>query len=119
MLLQVRQLLLDPAVNKEFARLRADGEEKARRIKALQEELSALTFTQDSKTGRMLMAKCRLLQVRPRPCTLFITACGTRRRAWPSQTSVCMHARSATRWQQCDIGMPCNLAATSRGVQLL
>ena len=32
--------------------------------KSLQEELQAVQFSQDSKAGRMLMAKCRALQVR-------------------------------------------------------
>jgi pre-mRNA-splicing regulator WTAP len=60
---QVRQLLLDPAVNREFAALRAEVEAKGREVKALQQELQAVNFSQDSKTGRMLMAKCRTLQV--------------------------------------------------------
>lgn len=61
---QVRQLLLDPAVNREFTALRAEVEAKGREVKALQQELQAVNFSQDSKTGRMLMAKCRTLQVR-------------------------------------------------------
>jgi cell division protein FtsB len=60
---QVRQLLLDPAVNREFGALRAEVEAKGREVKALQQELQAVNFSQDSKTGRMLMAKCRTLQV--------------------------------------------------------
>jgi len=63
----VRQLLLDPAVNREFERLRGEAEEKAREVKHLQQELQAVNFSQDSKTGRMLMAKCRTLQVRTCP----------------------------------------------------
>lgn len=61
---QVRQLLLDPAVEKEFNRMRAELETKAKEVKGLQEELQAVQFSQDSKAGRMLMAKCRALQVR-------------------------------------------------------
>lgn len=60
---QVRQLLLDPAVAREFERLRRDAEAKAQEVKALQEELQAVGFSQESKAGRMLMAKCRALQV--------------------------------------------------------
>lgn len=59
----MRQLLLDPAVNREFAALRGEVEAKGREVKALQQELQAVNFSQDSKTGRMLMAKCRTLQV--------------------------------------------------------
>ena len=61
----MRQLLLDPAVNREFERLRAEVEAKGREVKGLQEELQAVHFSQDSKSGRMLMAKCRALQVCP------------------------------------------------------
>ncbi len=69
---QVRQLLLDPSVNREFSRLRAELEEKAREVKGLQQELQAVNFSQDSKTGRMLMAKCRTLQVSAAPCMLLV-----------------------------------------------
>ena len=61
--LQVRHLLLDPAVKREFERLRSEVEAKGREAKGLQEELQAVHFSQDSKSGRMLMAKCRALQV--------------------------------------------------------
>ena len=63
-LLQVRQLLLDPAVAREFERLRKETETKAKEVKALQQELQAVGFSQESKAGRMLMTKCRALQVR-------------------------------------------------------
>ena len=63
---QVRQLLLEPAVKRELERLRGELEAKAREAKALQEELQAVHFSQDSKSGRMLMAKCRALQASPR-----------------------------------------------------
>ncbi|KAK9813270.1 hypothetical protein WJX72_011713 [[Myrmecia] bisecta] len=59
---QVRQLLLDPAVAREFQRLREEVEGKAKEVKQLQEELQAVNFSQESKAGRMLMAKCRALQ---------------------------------------------------------
>lgn len=60
--IQLKQLLLDPAVLKEFQYLRAELEESQRELKKVQQELEAVTFTQDSKAGRMLMAKCRTLQ---------------------------------------------------------
>jgi hypothetical protein len=60
---QVRQLLLDPAVAREFERLRAEVEVKAAEVKSQQDELQAVNFSQESKTGRLLMAKCRSLQV--------------------------------------------------------
>ena len=68
--MQVRQLLLDPAVNREFERLRGEVEGKGREVKGLQEELQAVHFSQDSKSGRMLMAKCRALQVPLPGCCL-------------------------------------------------
>ena len=60
----MRQLLLDPGVAREFERLKKDNETKATEIKALKEELQAVGFSQESKAGRMLMLKCRALQVR-------------------------------------------------------
>ena len=62
---QVRQLLLDHAVAREFERMREEAAEKGREVKQLQEELQAVHFSQESKAGRMLMAKCRALQVMP------------------------------------------------------
>ncbi|BDA49124.1 probable pre-mRNA-splicing regulator WTAP [Coccomyxa sp. Obi] len=61
-LAQARQLLTDPAVAKEFARLRDEAEAKAQEVRRLQEELQAVNFSQESKAGRLLMAKCRALQ---------------------------------------------------------
>lgn len=61
---QARQLLMDPAVAREFARLREEAEAKAQEVRSLQEELQAVHFSQESKAGRLLMAKCRALQVR-------------------------------------------------------
>lgn len=59
---QLKQLMLDPAVNKEFQRLKAELEETQKELKRAQEELQAVNFTQDSKIGKQLMAKCRSLQ---------------------------------------------------------
>lgn len=61
-IVQVRQLLLDPAVHREFRKMRTDADAKAHEAKLLRQELQAVSFSQDSKTGRMLMAKCRTLQ---------------------------------------------------------
>ncbi|KAL3140894.1 hypothetical protein ABBQ32_005426 [Trebouxia sp. C0010 RCD-2024] len=58
---QVRQLLLDPAVNHEFERILKALEEKTAEAKRLNQELNGTTFTYESKQGRMLMAKCKLL----------------------------------------------------------
>lgn len=63
--MQARQLLTDPAVAREFERLRGVAEVKAQEVRKLQEELQAVNFSQESKAGRLLMAKCRALQV---PC---------------------------------------------------
>lgn len=37
-------------------------EEKDKKIKELQDNIAAVTFTPQSKMGKMLMAKCRTLQ---------------------------------------------------------
>lgn len=39
---QLRQVLLDPAVNREVGRLKAEAEAKARELKVAQEELQAV-----------------------------------------------------------------------------
>ena len=62
--LQARQLLLDPAVAAEVERLRGEADAAAREARGLREELQAAHFSQESKAGRLLMAKCRALQVR-------------------------------------------------------
>ena len=77
MRLQARQLLTDPAVAREFERLRGVAEAKAQEVRKLQEELQAVNFSQDSKAGRLLMAKCRALQVRPLPFALLSHVLGT------------------------------------------
>ncbi|MEW5307025.1 MAG: hypothetical protein WDW36_009446 [Sanguina aurantia] len=61
-IIQLKQLLLDPAVGREFTRLRGDLEIAQMALKTAQEDLSAVAFTQESKIGRQLMAKCRALQ---------------------------------------------------------
>ncbi|GLC53434.1 hypothetical protein PLESTB_000744700 [Pleodorina starrii] len=59
---QLKQLMLDPAVAREFARLRGELETAQAELATAREELTAVTFTQESKVGRQLMAKCRSLQ---------------------------------------------------------
>mmetsp|Transcript_23737 Transcript_23737/g.52082 ORF Transcript_23737/g.52082 Transcript_23737/m.52082 type:complete len:347 (+) Transcript_23737:93-1133(+) len=59
--IQLKQLLLDPALNREFTRLRSELESTQKELKHVQEELAATNFTQESKVGRQLMAKCRAL----------------------------------------------------------
>ena len=51
-------------MNKEFSSLKAELESSRNEIRRLQGELDGLTFTQQSKAGRQLMAKCRKLQVK-------------------------------------------------------
>jgi chromosome segregation ATPase len=59
---QLRQLLLDPAVNREFAAMRADLEARTRELAIAQLELQALKFGPDP-----LMAKLDRQQVRALP----------------------------------------------------
>lgn len=61
-IIQVKQLLLDPAMNKEFTLLKTELESNQAEIRRLQGELDGVSFTQQSKAGRLLMAKCRKLQ---------------------------------------------------------
>ncbi|XP_030458734.1 FKBP12-interacting protein of 37 kDa-like isoform X9 [Syzygium oleosum] len=60
--MQARRLLLDPAIHEEFSRLKNLVEEKDKRVKELQDNIAAVSFTPQSKMGKMLMAKCRTLQ---------------------------------------------------------
>ncbi|XP_047941875.1 FKBP12-interacting protein of 37 kDa [Salvia hispanica] len=60
--MQARRLLLDPAIHDEFTRLKNLVEEKDKKIKELQDNIAAVSFTPQSKMGKMLMAKCRTLQ---------------------------------------------------------
>ncbi|GER56798.1 FKBP12-interacting protein of 37 kDa [Striga asiatica] len=54
--MQARRQLLDPAIHEEFTRL------KDKKVKELQDNIAAVSFTPQSKMGKMLMAKCRTLQ---------------------------------------------------------
>ncbi|KAH6809445.1 FKBP12 interacting protein 37 [Perilla frutescens var. frutescens] len=60
--MQVKRLLLDPAIHDEFTRLKNLVEEKDKKVKELQDNIAAVSFTPQSKMGKMLMAKCRTLQ---------------------------------------------------------
>lgn len=60
--MQARRLLLDPAIHDEFTRLKNLVEEKDKKVKELQDNIAAVSFTPQSKMGKMLMAKCRTLQ---------------------------------------------------------
>ncbi|XP_058102928.1 FKBP12-interacting protein of 37 kDa [Magnolia sinica] len=60
--MQGRRLLLDPAIHEEFTRLKNLIEEKDKKVKELQDNVAAVSFTTQSKMGKMLMAKCRTLQ---------------------------------------------------------
>ncbi|XP_076937038.1 FKBP12-interacting protein of 37 kDa-like [Bidens hawaiensis] len=60
--MQARRLLLDPAIHEEFMRLKNLVEEKDKKVKELLDNASAVNFTPQSKMGKSLMAKCRILQ---------------------------------------------------------
>ncbi|KAL7105957.1 hypothetical protein ACP275_07G080700 [Erythranthe tilingii] len=60
--MQARSLLLDPAIHEEFTRLKNLMEEKDKKVKELQDNINAVSFTSQSKMGKMIMAKCRTLQ---------------------------------------------------------
>ncbi|XP_012855620.1 PREDICTED: FKBP12-interacting protein of 37 kDa-like isoform X2 [Erythranthe guttata] len=60
--MQARRLLLDPAIHEEFTRLKNLVEEKDKKVKELQDNINAVSFTSQSKMGKMIMAKCRTLQ---------------------------------------------------------
>eukprot|EP00775_Hariotina_reticulata_P012813 gene12813-12941_t len=58
---QVRHLVLDPAIQQEFLRLRRELEEHKMQIQQLQEHNESLTFTAESKVGRQLITKTKML----------------------------------------------------------
>lgn len=66
---QLRQLLLDPAVNREFAGLRSELEARTRELAAAQRELAARQFGPEP-----LLARVDKLQVRPRPAAALTPA---------------------------------------------
>ena len=58
---QLRQTLLDPAVNLVIQRLTKECDQQKKAAEEAQNELAAWKFTPDSATGKRLMAKCRQL----------------------------------------------------------
>ncbi|QCE14675.1 Pre-mRNA-splicing regulator WTAP [Vigna unguiculata] len=60
--MEAKRFLLDPAVREEFTRLKNLVDEKDRKVKELEDEITALSFTTQSKEGKMLIDKCRKLQ---------------------------------------------------------
>ncbi|KAL9239619.1 hypothetical protein vseg_013925 [Gypsophila vaccaria] len=60
--MQTRRFLLDPAIHEEFTRLKNLVEEKEKKVKELQDNINAITFTPNSKMGKMLIARCKTLQ---------------------------------------------------------
>jgi len=58
---QLKSLLLDPAVNLMFQRMKQEVKDAKKKEKEAQEDLAAWKFTPDSQTGKRLMARCRSL----------------------------------------------------------
>jgi pre-mRNA-splicing regulator WTAP len=58
---QLRNTLIDPAVNIFIQKLKAELQSTRVRLEDTKKELEALKFTPDSTTGKRLMAKCRQL----------------------------------------------------------
>lgn len=56
----MRQLVLDPAISKEYQRLRVELEERGRQVQQLQEELEAVQFTQ-VRAVQQLLILCDIL----------------------------------------------------------
>jgi chromosome segregation ATPase len=57
----VAKLLLDPAAARELSRLTTALDAARESLKQKDEEIAALGFSKDSKSGRMLMARVRML----------------------------------------------------------
>jgi len=60
-LARLRQTYLDPAINLIFQQMREELEQCRKAKEEAQNELQAWQFTPDSKTGKMLMARCKKL----------------------------------------------------------
>ncbi|CAF0936401.1 unnamed protein product [Didymodactylos carnosus] len=58
---KLRQTYLDPAINLIFQRMRDELDACRKAREEAQNELQAWQFTPDSKTGKMLMARCKKL----------------------------------------------------------
>ena len=66
-------------MQRQFDQTKREMEALAQDAKNLQEEVQAVQFSQDSKAGRMLMAKCRALQV----CHRMLPKCTSKEAASP------------------------------------
>ncbi|KAL5457710.1 hypothetical protein EMCRGX_G034997 [Ephydatia muelleri] len=58
---QLNSMMIDPAVNLLFKRMKAELTDAKDKLEQAQNDLSAWKFTPDSVTGKKLMAKCRNL----------------------------------------------------------
>ncbi|XP_078617865.1 uncharacterized protein LOC144885695 [Branchiostoma floridae x Branchiostoma japonicum] len=58
---QLRTMLLDPAVNLLFTRMKQELTDSKDKLEQAQNELSAWKFTPDSQTGKKLISRCRML----------------------------------------------------------
>ncbi|CAH1226829.1 WTAP [Branchiostoma lanceolatum] len=58
---QLRTMLLDPAVNLLFTRMKEELTDSKDKLEQAQNELSAWKFTPDSQTGKKLISRCRML----------------------------------------------------------
>jgi len=58
---QLQEMLLDPAVNLLFEKMKAELTETKEKLEQAQNDLNAWKFTPDSVTGKKLMGKCRML----------------------------------------------------------
>uniref|UniRef100_T2MD12 Pre-mRNA-splicing regulator WTAP n=1 Tax=Hydra vulgaris TaxID=6087 RepID=T2MD12_HYDVU len=58
---QLQSMLIDPAVNLLFEKMKTELTETKDRLEQAQNDLNAWKFTPDSVTGKKLMAKCRML----------------------------------------------------------
>lgn len=58
---QLQTMLIDPAVNLLFEKMKTELTETKERLEQAQNDLSAWKFTPDSVTGKKLMGKCRTL----------------------------------------------------------
>ncbi|CAF3343415.1 unnamed protein product [Rotaria sp. Silwood1] len=58
---RLRQTYLDPSINLIYGRMRDEIEQSRKACDEAQNELHSWQFTPDSKTGKMLMARCKKL----------------------------------------------------------
>lgn len=58
---QLQNMLIDPAVNVLFEKMKTEVTDTKDKLEQAQNDLSAWKFTPDSVTGKKLMAKCRML----------------------------------------------------------